>query len=108
VAAKTKRARIRLLKHVIIEGKHTDKGSKLEMDRHKATELVSTGQAEFMDEADDEKDGRDLEDGEQMGVRIEHPTHGDPGVKHLDPKAGQRGGGNRGRGPAAGNPESGS
>lgn len=89
MAAKTKRARIKLLKHVIIEGKHTDKGSKLEMDRHKATELVSAGQAQFLDE--DDKDERELEDEEQIGVRIEQPTNGDPGVKNLDPKPGRRG-----------------
>lgn len=90
MAVKTKRARIKLVKHVLIEGKHVEKGSKLEMDRHKATELVSAGQAEFLDEDDD--DGRDREDGEeQLGVRIERPTNGDPGIKNLDPKPGQRG-----------------
>jgi len=83
VAAKTKRARIKLLKHVIVEGKHVDKGSKLEMDRHKATELVAAGQAEFVDE--DADDDRELEESEQLGVRIEAPTHGDPGIRHLDP-----------------------
>lgn len=89
MAAKTKRARIKLLKHVLIEGKHTEKGSKLEMDRSKATELVSAGQAEFVDE--DDEDGRDREEEEQIGVRIERPTHGDPGVRTLDPKPGRRG-----------------
>lgn len=97
MAAKTKRARIKLLKHVIIEGKHTEKGTRLEMDRHKATDLVSAGQAKFEDE--DEDDGRELEEEEQSGVRIERPTNGDPGVRHLDPQPGRRG--NRGRAPAS-------
>lgn len=88
MAAKTKRARIKLLKHVIIEGKHTDKGKTIEMDRHKASELVSAGQAEFVDE--ENEDGREVEDGgEEFGVRIERPTHGDPGpaeVEHQKPR----------------------
>jgi hypothetical protein len=83
VAAKTKRARIKLLKHVRIEGKHTEAGKTIEMDRHKATELVSTGQAEFVDE--DNEDGREVETGEQYGVRIEQPTHGDPGPQEVEP-----------------------
>jgi hypothetical protein len=83
VAAKTKRARIKLLKHVLIEGKHTEAGSTLEMDRHKATELVSVGQAEFVDE--DNEDDREVEKGEQYGVRIESPTNGDPGPREVTP-----------------------
>lgn len=103
MATKTKRARIKLLKHVIIDGgKVAEKGSKLEMDRHKATELVSAGQAEFLDE--DDNDGREHEEEEQLGVRIERPTNGDPGVKNLDPKPGQRGRG-RGKPPAEGEEE---
>jgi len=83
VAAKTKRARIKLLKGVIIEGKHTDAGKVIEMDRHKATELVAAHQAEFVDE--DKDDDRDLEGAEQHGVRIEAPTHGDPGPAEVEP-----------------------
>ena len=83
MAAKTKRARIKLLKHVLIEGKHTEAGSTIEMDRHKASELVSVGQAEFVDE--DNEDGREVEAGEQYGVRVESPTHGDPGPREVEP-----------------------
>ena len=83
MAAKTKRARIKLLKHVIIEGKHTDAGKTIEMDRHKASELVASGQAKFDDE--ENEDGRDLEGEEQHGVRIEAPTHGDPGPAEVEP-----------------------
>jgi hypothetical protein len=85
VAAKTKRARITLLKHTIIEGKVTDKGTTVEMDRHKATELVSAKQAEFVEEDDEADDGREREESEQYGVRIETPTHGDPGPEIVEP-----------------------
>jgi hypothetical protein len=88
VAAKTKRARIKLVKNVIIEGKHTDAGKTIEMDRHKATELVSAGQAEFVNE-DDKDDERDVEESEQYGVRIEKPTHGDPGPQEVEPVKGK-------------------
>lgn len=87
MAAKTKRARIKLLKHVIIEGKHTDKGKTIEIDRYFATSLVSAGQAEFVGE--DDKDDRDVEEQEQYGVRIETPTHGDPGPREVDPAKGK-------------------
>jgi hypothetical protein len=83
VAAKTKRARIKLLKHVRIEGKVTEAGTTLEMDRHKATELVSAGQAKLVDE--DNEDDREVEKEEQYGVRIETPTHGDPGPREVEP-----------------------
>lgn len=83
MAAKTKRARIKLLKHVRIEGKHTEAGTTIEMDRHKASELVSSGQAKFVDE--DNEDDREVETGEQYGVRIETPTHGDPGPREVEP-----------------------
>lgn len=84
MAAKTKRARITLKKHVIVEGKIVEKGKTLEMDRHKATELVSAGQAEFVGEGEGEEDGRAVEEREQYGVRVERPTHGDPGPVVLD------------------------
>jgi hypothetical protein len=83
VAAKTKRARIKLKKHVLVEGKITEAGTTIELDRHKASELVSAGQAEFIDE--DNEDGREVETGEQYGVRIEAPTHGDPGPRKVEP-----------------------
>ena len=83
MAAKTKRAKITLLKHVRIDGKHTEAGSTVEMDRNKATDLVSAGQAKFEDE--DNEDERELEaGGEQFGVRIEAPTHGDPGPRVIE------------------------
>ena len=87
MAVKTKRARIKLLKHVIIDGKHTDAGKTIEMDRHKATELVSVGQAEFVGE--DDQDDRDVEEKEQYGVRVETPTHGDPGPREVEPSKGK-------------------
>ena len=71
------------MKHVIIEGKHTDAGKTIEMDRHKASELVSANQAKFVDE--DDEDGREVEAGETHGVRIEQPTHGDPGPAEVEP-----------------------
>jgi hypothetical protein len=79
MAGKTKRARIKLKKHVIVEDKVVEKGKTLEMDRHKATDLVNAGQAEFVDDDEGEEDGRAVEEREQYGVRIETPTHGDPG-----------------------------
>lgn len=83
MAAKTKRARLKILKNVIIEGKVAEKGATVEMDRHKATELVAAKQAEFVDE--DADDDREREESEQYGVRIEAPTHGDPGPEIVEP-----------------------
>lgn len=83
MAGKTKRARIKLLKHTIVEGKIAAKGSTVEMDRHKATELVAAKQAEFVDE--DADDDREREENPQYGVRIETPTHGDPGPEIVEP-----------------------
>lgn len=84
MAQKTKRARILLKKSIILEGKgHVEKGTTLEMDRHKATELVSVGQAEFIEDDEDEEDGREIEEREQYGVRVETPTNGDPGPAVL-------------------------
>lgn len=60
-------------------GEVVEKGKTLEMDWHKATELVSAGQAEFLDDSEGEEDGRAVEEREQYGVRVETPTHGDPG-----------------------------
>jgi hypothetical protein len=84
MAKKTKRARIKLVKHIIVDGNVAEKGKTLEMDRVKATELVNAGQAEFVGEDEDEEDGRELEEREQYGVRVETPTHGDPGPVVLD------------------------
>jgi len=84
MAKKSKRARIQLKKHVLINGKHTEKGTKLELDRVQASDLVSAGQAEFIDEGEGDEDGRDLEEREQYGVRVETPTHGDPGPRVID------------------------
>lgn len=89
MAKVAKRARIQLIKHVRIEGKVVEKGTKLEMDRYKATELIGAGQAKSLDDDEDE-DEREPEDEEQYGVRIESPTNHDPGVKTLE-NAGNRG-----------------
>ncbi len=85
MAQKAKRARIKLTKHIIVEGKHVDKGKTIELDRGKAQEIVSAGQAKFVDEDDEEPD--QAPGGEQYGVRIDTPTHGDPGPKVVEPRA---------------------
>jgi hypothetical protein len=90
VAVKTKRARVKLNKGVRIAGKHYDKGTTLEVDPVLASDMVAGNQAEFVQDNRGEEDGRDVEEKEQLGVRIEKPQHGDPGpreIKNRSPKS---------------------
>jgi hypothetical protein len=86
VAAKTKRARVKLLKGVRIAGKHVDAGKTIEVDRALANDLTAANQAELVEEDEESRDGRELAP-EQMGVHVETPTHGDPGHVEIPPKA---------------------
>ncbi len=83
MAVKTKRARVKLNKGVRIAGKHYDKGTVLELDRALASDIVAGNQGSFVQEDSGEEDGREVEDHEQMGVRIEKPQHGDPGPREI-------------------------
>jgi hypothetical protein len=76
---------VKLLKGVRIAGKHVDAGKTVEVDRSLANDLVAANQGELVDEEDEARDGREL-DADQMGVRVETPTHGDPGHVEIPTK----------------------
>jgi hypothetical protein len=81
MAVKVKTVRVELLKHVLIDGRHTPKGSKISLPRGQAVEFVSCGQAKFLDDADADTGG---------GVRIDEAHSADPVVEHNDPIASRR------------------
>jgi hypothetical protein len=72
VEAKTKK--IKVVKPIIIEGKHVEADSVHTLPRHKAIELIGSGCAMPADDSD--------ESDETKTVKIEH---GDPTPKHGDP-----------------------
>ena len=86
MAQKTKRARVKLLKGVRIDGKHVDAGTTVEVDRSLANDLTAANQGELVEEDEEDRDGRELAP-EQMGVHVETPTHGDPGHEVREPRA---------------------
>jgi hypothetical protein len=83
MALKVKTVRIELLKHVLMNGVHTPKGTKLSLPAGQATEFVSCGQARFLDAGDASTAG---------GVRMEDPHNLDPDIDNGDPAPARRGG----------------
>jgi len=84
MAVKVKTVRVELLKHVLIDGRHTHKGSKISLPRGQAIEFVSCGQARYVDESDADT---------SSGVRMEDPHNLDPDIENRDPAPARRGGG---------------
>lgn len=86
MAFKDKKVRVELLKHVLIDGKHTPRGSKIQLNRGQAVEFVSCGQARYMDSDDADTAG---------GVRIDEPHNSDPVAENGDPTPARRGKGSK-------------
>lgn len=82
MAVKVTKVRVELLKHVLIDGRHTPRGSKIQLPRGQATEFVSCGQARYLDAEDAETGG---------GVRMDEPHNSDPVVDNGDPTPARRG-----------------
>jgi hypothetical protein len=87
VATKTKRAKVKLLKGVRIDGKHVDAGKRIEVDKALANDLVAANQAVLDEDEDRVENDLDSPLGTtQLGVQMENPTHGDPGHVELPPR----------------------
>lgn len=87
MAIKVKTVRVELLKHVLINGVHTQRGSKISLPAGQATEFVSCGQARFIDSSDASTAG---------GVRMDEPHNLDPEIENSDPTPANRGGKGKG------------
>lgn len=87
MAVKVTKARVELLKHVLINGVHTPKGTKISLPRGQAIEFASCGQARLLDEADASTAG---------GVRMDEPHNLDPEIENSDPTPANRGGKGKG------------